>query len=61
LTACASLHRTSFTFPSSGASTGISIFMLSMMTSTSPAFTSSPTFFSIFQTVPVMCAGTSII
>src|SRR5262249_36357327 len=33
--------------------------MLSRMTSTSPVFTSSPTFFSIFQTVPVMCAGTS--
>src|SRR2546430_3481733 len=36
-----------------------SIFMLSRITSTSPAFTSSPTFFSIFHTVPVMWAGTS--
>src|SRR5919204_4094338 len=59
LTGCVSLHRISATFPSSGASTGISIFMLSRITSTSPAFTSSPTFFSIFQTVPVMWAGTS--
>src|SRR5205823_5995690 len=60
LTGCASLQRISATLPSSGASTGISIFMLSRMTSTSPAFTSSPTFFSIFQTVPVMSAGTSM-
>src|SRR5438128_4312839 len=59
LTGCVSLHRISATRPSSGASTGISIFMLSRITSTSPAFTSSPTFFSIFQTVPVMWAGTS--
>src|SRR5204863_3681655 len=59
LTGCDSLQRISVTLPSSGASTGISIFMLSRMTSTSPVFTSSPTFFSIFQTVPVMCAGTS--
>src|SRR5438128_6474729 len=59
LTGCVSLQRISATRPSSGASTGISIFMLSRITSTSPAFTSSPIFFSIFQTVPVMWAGTS--
>src|SRR5262249_19342386 len=30
------------------------------MTTVSPSFTESPTFFSIFQTVPVMCAQTSL-
>jgi MltA-interacting protein MipA len=60
LTAWPSLQRISATLASSGDSTGISIFMLSRMTSTSPAETASPCFFSIFHTVPVMCACTSI-
>ena len=47
MTGCVSLQRISFTVPSSGASTGISIFMLSMMTRMSPGCTASPSFFSI--------------
>ena len=53
------MQRTSATLPSSGASTGISIFIDYRMTNTSPAETVSPGFFSIFHTVPVMWAGTS--
>ena len=49
------------TLPSSSASTGISIFIDSRMTTVSPSATSSPTATSIFQTVPVMCASTSAI
>src|SRR5262249_15162897 len=48
------------TTPPAVASTGISIFMDSRMTTTSPSFTLSPTLTSIFQTVPVMCAQTSL-
>jgi hypothetical protein len=44
----------SATFPSSSASTGISIFIDSRITTVSPSSTSSPTATSIFQTVPVM-------
>jgi glycerol kinase len=49
----------SFTTPSSSASTGISIFIDSRITSVSPSSTSWPKRHSIFQTVPVMCASTS--
>ena len=45
--------------PSSSASTGISIFMDSRITSVSPSSTSWPSWHSIFQTVPVMWASTS--
>ena len=44
----------SATLPSSSASTGISIFIDSRMTTVSPSETSSPTLTSTFQTVPVM-------
>ena len=47
------------TFPASSASTGISIFIDSRMTTVSPSSTSSPTATSIFQTVPVMWASMS--
>src|SRR5262249_57740650 len=53
------LQRISRTTPLSGASTGISIFIDSRITRASPALTAWPTATSIFQTVPVMCAGTS--
>jgi 1-acyl-sn-glycerol-3-phosphate acyltransferase len=51
----------SLTTPSSSASTGISIFIDSRITSVSPSATSCPTWHSIFQTVPVMWASTSAI
>src|SRR5215204_5415739 len=59
LTAWPSSQRISTTFPSSSASTGISIFMDSRITTVSPSSTLSPTWHSIFQTVPVMWASTS--
>jgi hypothetical protein len=46
------LARISLTVPSSSASTGISIFIDSRMTSVSPSAMSWPTEHSIFQTVP---------
>src|SRR3954471_19775884 len=49
-----SWHRISATRPSSSASTGISIFIDSRITTVSPSSTVSPTSPSIFQTVPVM-------
>src|SRR5690348_355017 len=58
-TDCPSLQRISFTVPGSSASTGISIFIDSRITTVSPSCTVSPTSTSIFQTVPVMCARTS--
>ena len=48
------------TVPEAGASTGISIFIDSRITTVSPSETASPGFFSIFHTVPVMCAQTSV-
>ena len=51
--------RISATLPGSSASTGISIFIDSRMTTVSPSSTWSPTPTSIFQTVPVMWASTS--
>ncbi len=48
------------TFPPDGASTGISIFIDSRMTQVCPSVTDSPSFTSIFQTVPVMCAFTLV-
>src|SRR5204862_5346565 len=48
-----------FTTPSSSASTGISIFIDSRITSVSPSSTCWPIWHSIFHTVPVMCASTS--
>ena len=54
-----SSQRISVTVPSSSASTGISIFIDSRMTTVSPSATASPTATSIFQTVPVMCASMS--
>lgn len=56
VTAAPSVTRISSTVPSSSASTGISIFMDSRMTTTVPSSTLSPGLTSIFQTVPVMCA-----
>jgi hypothetical protein len=58
-TDCPSWQVISLTVPGSSASTGISIFMDSRMTSVSPSSTSWPTSHSIFQTVPVMWASTS--
>ena len=55
-TAWPSWQRTSETLPATGASTGISIFIDSKITTESPTATASPTCFSIFHTVPVMCA-----
>src|SRR5262249_26031951 len=55
-----SLIRTSATLPSQGASIGISIFIDSRITSTWPSFTLAPAATSTFQTVPVMCARTSV-
>jgi glycosyltransferase involved in cell wall biosynthesis len=49
----------SLTVPGSSASTGISIFMDSRITSVSPSSTSWPTSHSIFHTVPVIWASTS--
>jgi glycosyltransferase involved in cell wall biosynthesis len=57
-TAWPSSTTISFTVPSSSASTGISIFIDSRITSVSPSVTSSPTWHSTFQTVPVMWAST---
>ena len=48
------------TVPSSSDSTGISIFIDSRIATVSPSETVSPTATSIFQTVPVMCAGISV-
>jgi glycosyltransferase involved in cell wall biosynthesis len=59
LTDWPSSQRISFTTPSSSASTGISIFIDSRMTTESPSDTLSPTATSIFQTLPVMCASMS--
>ena len=53
------LAAISSTLPGSSASTGISIFIDSRMTTVSPSSTWSPGLTSIFQTVPVMCASTS--
>src|SRR3954451_13961409 len=58
-TAWPSSQRISLTTPASSASTGISIFIDSRMTTVSPSSIGSPTWHSIFQTVPVMCASTS--
>src|SRR6185312_10728978 len=52
-------QRISLTRPESSASTGISIFIDSRITTVSPSSTCSPTTHSIFQTVPVMWASTS--
>ena len=49
----------SFTVPGSSASTGISIFIDSRITTVSPSSTSWPISHSTFQTVPVMWASTS--
>ena len=46
------------TVPSSGATTGISIFIASIITTASPFFTASPTFFSILNTLPAAPAST---
>src|SRR4051812_9363014 len=59
LTAWPSSQRISLTAPASSASTGISIFIDSRMTTVSPSSICSPTWHSIFQTVPVMWATTS--
>src|SRR6478609_2034629 len=59
-TASPSLILISRTVPAHGASTGISIFIDSKMMTVSPSFTLLPGFASIFQTVPVMCALTSV-
>ncbi len=53
-----SSHLISFTVPSSSVSTGISIFIDSMITTVSPSSTSCPTSHSTFHTVPVMWAST---
>jgi hypothetical protein len=58
-TAWPSSQAISLTVPSSSASTGISIFIDSRMTSVSPSAISWPTSHSIFHTVPVMWASTS--
>src|SRR5688572_21022945 len=60
LTGWPSLILISLTVPSTGASTGISIFIDSRMIMVSPSETLSPGFTSIFHTVPVMCALTSV-
>jgi glycosyl transferase family 2 len=59
LTAWPSCTTISFTTPASSASTGISIFIDSRITTVSPSSTESPGETSIFQTVPVMCASIS--
>ena len=59
LTAWPSSQRICLTVPGSSASTGISIFMDSRITTVSPSPIVSPTWHSIFQTVPVMCASMS--
>src|SRR4051812_29238097 len=59
LTAWPSSQRISLTVPSSSASTGISIFIDSRITTVSPSATRSPTSHSIFHTVPVMWASMS--
>ncbi len=59
MTAWPSSQRISLTVPSSSASTGISIFIDSRMTTVSPSETVSPTPTSIFHTFPVMCASMS--
>src|SRR6185503_1559315 len=51
---------TDSTVPAAGDSTGISIFIDSMMTRGCPSSTASPGFTSIFQTVPVMWACTLV-
>ncbi len=48
------------TLPAAGASTGISIFIDSRMTTVWPSLTASPTATSIFQTVPAMWAFTGV-
>ncbi len=58
-TAWPSSQRISFTVPSSSASTGISIFIDSRITTVSPSAMVSPTWHSIFHTVPVMWASMS--
>ena len=45
------------TVPSSGATTGVSIFMISRTRTVSPFFTASPTFFSILNTFPAAPAS----
>ena len=57
LTAWPSSTMISLTTPASSASTGISIFIDSRITTVSPSSTESPGETSIFQTVPVMCAS----
>ena len=59
LTAWPSSTLISLTTPASSASTGISIFIDSRITTVSPSSTESPGETSIFQTVPVMCASIS--
>src|SRR3954452_5253937 len=59
LTDWPSWKRISLTTPSSSASTGISIFIDSRMTTVSPSETWSPTATSIFQMLPVMWASMS--
>ncbi len=56
LTGCPSVTWIASTTPAFGASTGISIFIDSMMTQDCPSATWSPSLTSIFHTVPVMCA-----
>jgi hypothetical protein len=58
-TAGPSAQAISRTVPSSSASTGISIFIDSRITTVSPSAIRWPTSHSIFQTVPVMWASTS--
>jgi len=60
-TGCPSVTATDSTLPADGASTGISIFIDSMMTRVCPSSTESPGLTSIFQTVPVMCAATLVL
>src|SRR5438046_293533 len=55
-TVCPSRTRISFTAPARGASTGISIFILSSTITGSPAATLSPTLAVTWKTTPVMCA-----
>ena len=45
------------TVPSCGATTGVSIFMISRTRTASPFFTASPTFFSILNTFPAAPAS----
>src|SRR4029453_17246371 len=55
-----SATRTSATRPARGASTGISIFIDSRISSTSSCSTCAPTVVSIFQTLPAISALTSV-